>query len=80
MERKELWITLKLNTNPKESDDKEIVAKSKKMITPVLSQQDWEALADRIALLLKHDWERAKFETYWYRTFWFPRELSPCVI
>jgi ABC-type lipoprotein release transport system permease subunit len=77
VERRQLWVVLKLNTNPFSVEDKAIVAKAEQMIANLPKQSDWEELTGRVSFLLKHDWERAKFETRWYRSVWFGPQRMP---
>ena len=54
---------LALNLNPLDLEDRKILAVARRFPR---SKSDQDELTDRIALLLKHDWERAKIESSWF--------------
>ncbi|MGO2510136.1 MAG: hypothetical protein ACTH6Y_14390 [Vibrio hibernica] len=56
------YIELQLLLNPNDDDDKSILDTVWAMITESGSSKLDIELAEKLALLLKHDWERAKFE------------------
>ncbi len=57
----ELRAAFAVNLNPFDDDDNEILAAVKKLKTD-RSDAELEKFCLRVALLLKHDWERAKYE------------------
>jgi hypothetical protein len=59
---RDLWITLKLNTNPYDPEDVATLDLAKNGIDEIVDPDRKEEMLDRIALLLKHDWQRAKRE------------------
>jgi hypothetical protein len=75
----EFWLTLKLNTNPFSNEDIDLVEKAAALRNGNATVEDWDEMSDRLARLLKHDWERAKFETRWYRLMWFSPERTKYV-
>jgi hypothetical protein len=65
----ELSAQLSLHLNPHDSGDQQILA--------LIARENAgrvEELTQRVALLLKHDWERAKYEASLWRWLW---EKSP---
>lgn len=72
--RRILWLTLSLNTNPFDQNDRRLVRLAKK-ISEQFEKSDFEELVLEVALLLKHDWERAKSEVRWFD--FPPRRSSP---
>ena len=77
-ELRRLWVALALRMNPVEDDqrdDRELVAQVKRL--PELATEKRTEAVDRIVALaahiLKHDWERAK----WEADHWFWRREEP---
>lgn len=56
-------LVLHLNTNPFHQQDRQIVDLAAGICDPANQNQEFQELSIRMALLLKHDWERAKAET-----------------
>jgi mannose/fructose/N-acetylgalactosamine-specific phosphotransferase system component IID len=56
------YIELQLLLNPNDDDDKSILDTVWAMINETGSSKLDIELAEKLSLLLKHDWERAKFE------------------
>jgi len=60
---KELQLSLNLNLNPIDPEDVSIIeAVGKLSRSELLDESTLQEFSDRVALLLKHDWERAKVE------------------
>ena len=60
---KELQLGLSLNLNPIDPEDVSIIeAVGKLSRSELLDESTLQEFSDRVALLLKHDWERAKVE------------------
>ena len=72
--RKSAWISLALNTNPYHAEDRALVKLARKIADRTPDESELDELAGRFALLLKHDWDRAKNETSWWPG---PRDLQP---
>lgn len=63
VELKNLRLTLSLNLNPTDTEDRAILAVVDKLAkSQKASEEDILQFSDRVALLLKHDWDRAKCE------------------
>jgi len=58
-----LHLEFALNLNPFDGEDAAILAAIKSLTLPDTLELKLSELSDRVALLLKHDWERAKHET-----------------
>jgi hypothetical protein len=69
----ELLQTFSHNLNPSDSEDQSILASISKLKSSNTFEGDLSEFSGRIALLLKHDWERAKHEA----KPWFFRWKSP---
>lgn len=72
----ELHLVFSLNLNPFHKEDKDILAviatlKNRDTLDVKLSE-----FTDRVALLLKHDWERAKYEAKPWFFRWCPPERT----
>ena len=64
--RGRLWVQLALETNPLDPADLALVRLARRVgRQPAIAEHDREELVERFALLLKHDWERAKAEASW---------------
>lgn len=63
---KDYYIELQLLLNPNDSDDLAILDTVWSMIKEIESEELDIELAEKLSLLLKHDWERAKFEAKSY--------------
>lgn len=61
-----LRMAFRLSLNPWDAQDREIVALLSLLIADRDRVGDLEAVAIRLELLLKHDWERAKAEASWF--------------
>lgn len=72
-----LVMELQLNLNPTDEEDRGIVAVCRAICGTGESHAGLAELADRLALLLKHDWERAKWEAASKRTRWFATPDPP---
>ena len=57
-----LWLTLNVNTNPFDPEDRLIVSRVRQLATAGRNPALEDELIDRLALLLRHDWDRAKYE------------------
>ncbi|MGA7077089.1 MAG: hypothetical protein WBQ43_05160 [Terriglobales bacterium] len=57
-----LQLDFSLNLNPLDKEDQEILNVIDGLSKPDHSDQNIQELFDRLALLLKHDWDRAKCE------------------
>lgn len=57
-----LRIQLALDLNPLDSEDHDILTTVEKLIQSIEAEELLSELTERMSLLLKHDWERAKFE------------------
>lgn len=53
---------LELGTNPIDPEDVDIVDLAKRIVYPRRQPSDVRELVERVTLLLKHDWDRAKHE------------------
>ncbi|SEN11491.1 hypothetical protein [Nitrosomonas marina] len=62
------YVEMQLLLNPEDSDDKSILDTIWKMIEKSTSEDLHIELGEKLSLLLKHDWERAKTEAKpaWY--------------
>lgn len=72
-EVKRQYIQLMLNLNPFDTEDMDIVAAANGLIGSKDLDTALDELSERMALLLKHDWERAKREA----RPWFFRRSEP---
>ena len=70
----QLWLTLKLNTNPFSVEDNALLASVRRAKGKEIDGPEWDEVADRVSLLLKHDWERAKHGTHWFNWAWLAQE------
>ncbi|MDD3294835.1 MAG: hypothetical protein PHG20_09145 [Geobacteraceae bacterium] len=68
-----LRIKLALNLNPFDPEDNNILTNVEQLIQSIESEALLFEITERISLLLKHDWERAKFEAQ----PWFYLRQSP---
>ncbi len=68
-----LCSQLALNVNPFDSEDMALIQAGKKLCTVEDKEDQVEEFTQRMALLLKHDWERAKREA----RPWFFRGVKP---
>lgn len=68
-ELNEFYIEMQLLLNPNDEDDKSILDTIWEMIEEPGSTKKDIVLGEKLSLLLKHDWERAKLEAkpVWYR-------------
>jgi hypothetical protein len=57
-----LRMDFSLNLNPLDEEDQEILNVISKLSQPEQTDKSVQELFDRLALLLKHDWDRAKCE------------------
>jgi hypothetical protein len=57
-----LQLEFSLNLNPIDTEDREILVVIRRLITANSDQTVLEEFSDRLALLLKYDWDRAKHE------------------
>jgi hypothetical protein len=70
---------LALNVNPFDAEDKALVEIAKKLSESPTLDGHLVEFTDRIALLLKHDWERAKREAHpWFLRGGDPRRVPYC--
>jgi hypothetical protein len=61
-----VWFDLALNTSPFDAEDIALIRDAKTIGSRKVTVTDQQDLADRFALLLKHDWDRAKSEVGWW--------------
>lgn len=74
-----LCAQLSLNLNPFDSEDKSIVEAASRLTAADISEPKIVEFVDRVALLLKHDWDRAKYEAEpWYSQSREPDRVSYC--
>ncbi len=59
--RKALWLTLSLNTNPFDPKDLCLVERAENLMNQ-FDRDNFKELVVDVTLLLKHDWDRAKGE------------------
>lgn len=72
-----LWLELSLNLNPTDPEDNGILCTLKELADTDSLNVKLAEFAQRVALLLKHDWERAKNETKpWLMGLIKPKRLS----
>ena len=67
-----LHVEMHLLLNPMDKDDKSILCTIREMIEQPGTDDLHLELAEKLSLLLKHDWERAKQEVrpFWRKPFW----------
>lgn len=68
-DRAPAWVILALNTSPFDRRDLELVHLAKQLAQPLPADPQRDELVERLALLLKHDWDRAKIEASWFPFF-----------
>ncbi|PLK49558.1 hypothetical protein [Uliginosibacterium sp. TH139] len=68
-----LCAQLSLNLNPFDSEDKGIVEAASRLAAAETTESQIAEFVDRVALLLKHDWDRAKYEA----SPWFFQDREP---
>lgn len=74
-----LCAQLALNVNPFDAEDKALVEIAKKFSEATDLDGHFVEFTDRMALLLKHDWERAKREAHpWFFRGGEPRRVPYC--
>jgi hypothetical protein len=74
-----LCAQLSLNLNPFDPEDKGIVEAASKLAAADISESTIAEFVDRVALLLKHDWDRAKHEASpWFSQGREPDRVSYC--
>lgn len=64
--RNTAWIDLAVNTNPYDSKDAALVDEVEKLVGRHASSDECKKIVKSIAIILKHDWERAKIESSWW--------------
>ncbi len=68
----ELHLELSINLNPFDQEDKDILADIELLKNRDTLETKLIEFADRVTLLLKHDWERAKHEAKPWFFRWCP--------